>query len=429
MTYPEALDWLYQQLPMFQNKGAKALKKDLTNINALCDSLNKPQNAYKTIHIAGTNGKGTVSHLIAAILQASGYKCGLYTSPHYKDFRERIKVNGTYIREEQVLEFLDKTRDQVEDIVPSFFELTVAMAFDHFRNEQVDIAVIETGLGGILDSTNIIHPELSIITNISYDHQNILGDSIEEIASSKAGIIKENTPVIIGEPNSLAEPIFIQTAEQKHAPLSYAYKDLKAFYLDEKERHTRYNFYHTLEKTTWEDIEVEVCGPFIRRNIITAVSAAQKLKSLQWNITKETIYEGLKHATSLSNYIGRWQILSTEPLIIADSGHNEAAIELSMNYLKALEYTSLHIVLGFVKDKSIEKLLNLLPIEAHYYFTQATIPRALDVEILAENAMKFGLKGQNYNSVSEAILASKAAATENDLIFIGGSSFIVAESI
>lgn len=413
---------------MFKNLGAKAIKKDLTNIKSLCALLDNPQNSFKTIHIAGTNGKGTVSHLIASVLQSSGYKVGLYTSPHYKDFRERIKINGAFISEEEVATFIEANKARVEEISPSFFELTVAMAFKHFSDSKVDIAVIETGLGGRLDSTNIILPELSVITNISFDHTGVLGHTIPKIASEKAGIIKRNIPVIIGEPNSEAEPVFEAVASENGSELTKAFKDIKLFYKETIEDKTIYDVYNPKEES-FTDFRVQLRGPFIRRNVITALSAVYNLKNRDWNITDESIRHGFEQVRTQAKYLGRWQILSSEPLTIADSGHNEAAFKQAMAYLKSLEYEQLHIVLGFVRDKDIDKMLRLLPSDAILYFAQAKIPRALEVENLYQTAKNLGLEGERFSSVSEAISVAKNAASAKDLIFIGGSSFVVAEVI
>lgn len=428
MTYKETLDWLFQQLPMFQNAGAKAIKKDLTNIKALCNLIDNPQNQYKTIHIAGTNGKGTVSHLIASVLQSAGYKCGLYTSPHYKDFRERIKVNGEYISEDHVLDFINNNREGFQEVYPSFFEWTVALAFDFFKSQEVDVAVIETGLGGRLDSTNIIHPELSVITNISFDHVKVLGDNIPKIAFEKAGIIKESIPVVIGEPNTEALPVFQKVAEERNSKLTEAYKEVKAFWKEDIDDFSLYDIYNNTDKL-FEKFQVQLRGPFVRRNLITALHSCLRLRAEGWKISDEHIRQGFENVRSQSNYIGRWQILGRRPLMIADSGHNEAAIEQSLNYIKSIDYQRLHIVLGFVKDKNIESMLAMFPKEANYYFTAAQLPRALDAELLAESASKFDLKGRVFNSVSKAIDMAKTEASDKDLIFIGGSSFIVAEAL
>lgn len=428
--YQDTLSFLFSQLPMYQRVGAKAFKKDLTNIIALLSGLGNPHIGFKTIHVAGTNGKGTVSFMLAAILQAQGYRTGLYVSPHYKDFRERVRINGQYVEKEYVIDFVKSNKVLLSEIKPSFFEISVALAFTYFRDQKVDIAVIETGLGGRLDSTNVIHPLLSIITNISYDHVNFLGNTLALIAGEKAGIIKKNTPVVIGKKQPETTPVFGQIANQKNASLFYA----EDTYLVEEIKQGRQTSFHKVfkdNKLVIDALEVDLKGPFQKENIQTVLKAVDVLKdhAIGLQIDDAAIFEGLKSLKNLTNYIGRWQILGQQPLIIADSGHNPGAMQKVVDQLLHLQYDQLHIVIGMVNDKDSSKILSILPKNATYYFAKANIPRGLDAQELKERAEANHLKGEAYPTVVMAFDAAKKTAQPQDLVFIGGSVFVVAEVI
>ena len=398
MKYEEGLNYLFSKLPMYQRTGAAAYKKDIGNIIKACKILDNPQNKFKSIHIAGTNGKGSTAHMLASIFQEAGYKTGLYTSPHLKDFRERIKIDGQLISEKDTLDFILKNKNQYEKIEMSFFEYTVAMAFDYFANENVDIAIIETGLGGRLDSTNIISPEISIITNIGYDHTNLLGNSLEEIAKEKAGIIKKNTPVIIGRKQEETEHIFKSEAKEKNSPIHFCKKNL--------------------------NYSTDLKGEYQKENLNTALQA---MKILNLNIDDGIISKGLNNVVKNTGLNGRWQTIAKKPLTICDTGHNEDGIKNNIKQLKKLKFNKLHFVFGTVNDKDLRKILRLLPVNAQYYFCSANIERSLNSEKLLEESKNFKLLGERYESVIEAYHSAQSNAKMDDLIFIGGSTFIVAE--
>ena len=398
MKYEEGLNYLFSKLPMYQRTGAAAYKKDIGNIIKACKILDNPQNKFKSIHIAGTNGKGSTAHMLASIFQEAGYKTGLYTSPHLKDFRERIKINGQLISKKDTLDFILKNKIQYEKIEMSFFEYTVAMAFDYFANENVDIAIIETGLGGRLDSTNIISPEISIITNIGYDHTNLLGNSLEEIAKEKAGIIKKNTPVIIGRKQEETEHIFKSEAKEKNSSIHFCRK----------------NFNYS----------TDLKGEYQKENLNTALQA---MNILNLNINDGIISKGLNNVVKNTGLNGRWQTIAKKPLTICDTGHNEDGIKNNIKQLKKLKFNKLHFVFGTVNDKDLRKILRLLPVNAQYYFCSANIERSLNSEKLLEESKNFKLLGERYESVIEAYHSAQSNAKMDDLIFIGGSTFIVAE--
>ena len=398
MKYEEGLNYLFSKLPMYQRTGSAAYKKDIGNIIKACKILDNPQNKFKSIHIAGTNGKGSTAHMLASIFQEAGYKTGLYTSPHLKDFRERIKIDGQLISEKDTLDFILKNKNQYEKIEMSFFEYTVAMAFDYFANENVDIAIIETGLGGRLDSTNIISPEISIITNIGYDHTNLLGNSLEEIAKEKAGIIKKNTPVIIGRKQEETEHIFKSEAKEKNSSIHFCRK----------------NFNYS----------TDLKGEYQKENLNTALQA---MKILNLNINDDIISKGLNNVVKNTGLNGRWQTIAKKPLTICDTGHNEDGIKNNIKQLKKLKFNKLHFVFGTVNDKDLRKILRLLPVNAQYYFCSANIERSLNSEKLLEESKNFKLLGERYESVIEAYHSAQSNAKMDDLIFIGGSTFIVAE--
>lgn len=427
-TYKKALEYMYAQLPMFQRQGPSAYKKDLTNTIALCEKAGNPQDQVKTIHIAGTNGKGTTTHIIAAGLQAQGYKVGVYTSPHYKDFRERIKINGNYISSKYILKFINTYKNDLEEIKPSFFEMTVALAFLYFKDQNVDYAIIETGLGGRLDSTNVILPMLSVITNISFDHQNMLGDTLEAIASEKAGIIKSNIPVIIGERQSDVENVFVHKASTMQSPILFA-EDYLTISLKNSDAQGFKTYDINVDGKPWiSNLTTDLCGPFQEKNIITAFYALSFL-SKTINIDTTKIIDFSPTLKSQTKYMGRWQIIDNKPLIIADSAHNEGGLKIILAELANLQYEKLHIVLGFVNDKDVSKVLDIFPKNATYYFAKANIPRGLDAKSLLETAKLRGLKGKAYISVRKALSAAKSVASTHDLIYVGGSIFVVAEVI
>lgn len=429
MTYTETLDFLYARLPMFHRIGPAAYKNSLDNTLLLDEYFGHPHRNFKTVHVAGTNGKGSVSHMLAAVFQQAGYKTGLYTSPHLVDFRERIRVNGAMISEQEVTDWVEKhaVGQNLWNIEPSFFELTVALAFDYFSRQKVDIAIIEVGLGGRLDSTNIITPEISVITNIGYDHVQLLGDTLEKIAGEKAGIIKPEVPVVVGETHPETEPVFRNFGHNKNSTVYFADSEYKTEYsmlsMDGRQiLHISKN-----GKPALQDVKVDLLGYYQQKNIPTVLKTIEILQENGWEISMESIYDGLKNAASSTDLMGRWQIIGNNPLIVCDTGHNEDGIKMIVNQIKNTAYKSLHIVFGMVADKDIVHVLQLLPREATYYFTRAALPRALDEKILAEQANLIGLKGESYPSVKEAFTTAVTNANKNDLIFIGGSNFVVAE--
>jgi len=412
MNYRQTLEYLYAQLPMFHRVGAAAYRADLSNTIALCDHLDHPENNFRSVHIAGTNGKGSTSHMIASVLQCAGYKTGLYTSPHLKDFRERIRINGKKIPKSYVSAFVKSHKKQFEPIQPSFFEYTAVMAFQYFSDEKVDIAVIETGMGGRLDSTNVITPLLCVITNISKDHTAFLGETLPAIATEKAGIIKAGIPVVIGETQPEVMDVFINKAKEKKSPLYFA---------DERS---------SIRQLTEEisGLSVPLKGIYQKKNILTSYRALQLLNS-GFNISDEALKLGFKNVIKQTGLQGRWQVISKMPRTICDVGHNEAGINYILEQIQTERFKTLHWVFGLVNDKDTDSILRLLPSSAVYYFCKANIPRGLDVDILQQKAREFGLSGNSYSSVHQAYHAAREAALEEDLIFIGGSTFIVAEVI
>jgi dihydrofolate synthase/folylpolyglutamate synthase len=398
MDYKRSVEYLFQRLPMYQRSGIAAYKKDIGNIIKACKILNNPEKKIKTIHIAGTNGKGSTAHMLASILQEAGYKTGLYTSPHLKDFRERIKINGKTIDKKYIINFIKENQLEFEKINMSFFEFTVAMAFNYFTESKVDIAIIETGLGGRLDSTNIINPELSIITNIGLDHTNLLGNTIEKIAFEKAGIIKKNTPIIIGRKQHKTKEIFKSIAKEKNA---------KLYYNDNP-----------------KNIITDVKGDYQNENIGTAIKA---IEVLNWNISNEQINQGINNILKNTGLEGRWQKLSENPLTICDVSHNEDGIKNILRQIEKTKFNKLHFIFGSVNDKVLTNIFKLLPKKAKYYFCAAKIDRALQTNILKQRAEEFNLYGDEFSSVNQAYINAKENASKDDLIFIGGSTFIVAE--
>ena len=422
MNYPETLEYLYNALPMFSRIGSAAYKKDLDNIKLICNELGNPQDRIKTIHVAGTNGKGSVSHMLAAIFQQAGYKTGLYTSPHLYDFRERIRISGEKISEDYVVKFTGRIKPLIETIQPSFFEITVAMAFEYFVDNSVDIAIIEVGLGGRLDSTNIIHPILSVITNIGWDHMNLLGNSLEEIAYEKAGIIKQHTPVVIGEKNSKTEPVFRETALRNESPIFFAEENFTIS--DYQLIKDRLNI-TVSEKKKQYHLNLDLSGLYQLKNVKTVLQAINVLNN--WKIEYTAIQEALSNVGKLTGFQGRWDIIHHNPLVVLDVAHNPEGIEQMLNHVRNIKYKNLHIVVGTVKDKEIDSMLSLFPKEANYYFTEAQIPRALPAKELHEKAKEYLLNGNFYNEVNIALNEALNNSSENDMILICGSIFLVAE--
>lgn len=426
MNYQQTVHFLFSRLPLYSRIGAAAYKADLDNTIKLCASLDDPHTKFKSVHVAGTNGKGSVSHMLAAIFQTAGYKTGLYTSPHLKDFRERIRVNGEMISEEFVVDFTKKITPLIDELEPSFFEITVAMAFDYFVQEKCDIAIIETGLGGRLDSTNIVTPELSVITNIGWDHMNILGDSLEKIAAEKAGIIKQEIPVVIGEVLKETQPIFEKIAAEKNAPLSIASHRRQT--LGWKwEKHELVVEIAEDHKTDHKVYRLDLPGLYQTKNILTVLEACYQLHQKGWKLNDTIIHKALQQTKKLTGLHGRWDIIHEHPLVVLDVGHNEDGIQQVLKQVELTDHHHLHIILGMVNDKEIDKVLQLLPDTAAYYFTKANIPRALNADSLKQRAADKGLKGETYSNVNVALKAAKDKAAKNDLIIVCGSVFLVAE--
>ncbi len=430
MNYDETIQWLFSRLPMYQRDGKAAYKADLSNTEALLKILGQPQEKFRAIHVAGTNGKGSVSHIIASVLQQAGYKTGLYTSPHLRDFRERIRINGEMIPQEKVVEFVVSHSNDFEKINPSFFEMTVGMAYEHFAEEKVDFAVLETGMGGRLDSTNISNPVLSIITHIDYDHTQFLGNTREKIAREKAGIIKPNIPVVIGRRQPETTPVFEKAAKEKKALLFFA-EDLVELKLVRTARPLEKHYDIWIDNRLFlEDFNSPLLGDYQKENLATALQAIMLLnKSAEISIDSETLLQGLENVVANTHLAGRWQILNKNPLTIADTGHNRDGLLAIRQQLQETEYNHLHFVLGMVSDKGHKEVLALLPKKATYYFCKADIPRGLDAELLKEKAFKAGLNGNSYPSVMHAYNSARNNAAPGDLVFVGGSTFVVAEVI
>jgi dihydrofolate synthase/folylpolyglutamate synthase len=430
MTYQQTLDYLYQHLPMFSRIGAAAYKKDLHNTISLCNAIDNPQTKFKSIHIAGTNGKGSTSHMLAAILQQAGYKTGLYTSPHLKDFRERIKVNGEMIEEDFVITFVEQTKLISKEIEPSFFELTVAMAFEYFAQQKVDIAIIETGLGGRLDSTNIITPILSIITNIGYDHMNILGNSLEEIALEKAGIIKSDVPVVIGEYLANTKTIFAGKAKEFNSKIYFTQDEYKVSNITSSDKILNCDVKNNEHNIT-ENFSLDLNGIYQTKNLCTVLCAEGILIQQGFKIKKESEKFALANTKKITGLHGRWDVIAENPTVVLDVAHNEDGIKqvLQQTTSQQQKYTNkkLHFVLGMVKDKEVDKVLSLLPTDAIYYFTNAHIPRAISAKDLQTKAVAFNLTGEYFDDVNKAIIAAKQKAAATDLIIVCGSVFLVGE--
>ncbi|RYG02513.1 MAG: bifunctional folylpolyglutamate synthase/dihydrofolate synthase [Chitinophagaceae bacterium] len=426
MTYEETIDYLYNRLPMFSRVGASAFKKDLTNTIAICEAIGNPHHKLKCIHIAGTNGKGSTSHMLAAILQAAGYKTGLYTSPHLKDFRERIRVDGMMISTDFVARFVEQVTPLIDKIEPSFFEITVAMAFQYFVETGVEVAVIETGLGGRLDSTNVITPLLSVITNIGMDHMNMLGDTIALIAMEKAGIIKPGIPVVIGETNEKTSGLFIDVAKQNEAAISFA--DQHQYVTNWGHEHHKLSAeVESKHHTDHTHYLLDLPGIYQVKNLLTVLESVHQLRQIGYNINETDTQMGLSQVKTLTGLYGRWDIKQEHPLVVFDVAHNEDGIREIAAQLEITDYHELHIVIGMVKDKEIDKVLELLPKTAKYYFTKAQIPRALNEDLLLEKAKAAGLHGTSFPEVNMAVKEALLHARKTDLILICGSVFIVGE--
>ncbi len=404
-TYQETIDWLFTNLPMFQRIGASAMKADLTNITALCDYLGNPQKKFKSVHIAGTNGKGSTSHMLASIFQEAGYKTGLTTSPHLKDFRERIRVNGIMCEEQFVIDFVQKHEQKIIDQKASFFEIAIAMSFEYFAQQKVDIAIIETGLGGRLDSTNIILPELSVITNIGLDHTQFLGDTLDKIAFEKAGIIKPNTAVVIGETTTETKPVFEQIAADRKSEIIFA------------------------ENKFFQDVESDLKGTYQIKNKRTVLTAIEQLQKQGWNINSENITKGLLNVVKNTNLRGRWDVLAHNPLIVADTAHNPHGLSEVSKQINEQPYNQLHLVLGFVNDKDVLSILNFFPKKATYYFCQPDVPRKYNIDELYKIIPDDISDKHFFDTTEKALIAAKLNASADDMIYIGGSTFVVAEII
>ena len=419
--YSEVLDYLYNQLPVFQKQGSAAYKNSLDNTIALDELFAHPHTTFKSVHIAGTNGKGSVSHMLASIFQEAGYRTGLYTSPHLVDFRERIRVNGEMITEKAIIDFVDYFRNKQTDIMPSFFELTMMMAFDYFRNQKVDIAIIEVGLGGRLDSTNVITPEVSVITNISLDHTGLLGKTIPIIAAEKAGIIKDGVPVVISESNNSYNSVFQSKAAEMQTDMYFADKKFHCLLNTFSQNPQAFNF------TGYPNLQTDLPGIYQEKNIAGVLMTLELLKKKGWKLDNKAIYNGLKKVKANTGLRGRWEIMSEKPMIVCDTGHNEGGLQYVVRQLYSTPHDKLHIIFGIVSDKDVDSILRILPKEAVYYFTNPDIPRKLDAMLLKQKAQKLGLEGKTFQSVREAVNAALENSSPNDLIFIGGSTFVVAD--
>ena len=432
--YQNTIDYLYSRLPMFSRIGAAAIKNDLHNTQLICSFLGNPENKFKTIHVAGTNGKGSTSHMLAAIFQKAGYKTGLYTSPHLYDFRERIKVNGEMCKKEFVTSFTNRVKPLIEEIEPSFFEITVGMAFDYFAAENCDIAIIETGLGGRLDSTNVIQPILSLITNIGWDHMALLGNTLEAIASEKAGIIKNKTPIVISESIAESKLVFIQKAALENAPIYFSEDFIQAEAFENNWNTASFSFsqplFHLLSKPLFDakfTVSADLPGKYQAKNLKGVLVAVQLLADMGWKLTSEIIKQALLEIKASTGLMGRWECIQSSPRIVLDVAHNEHGIKAMLDQLATTYYDQLYIVTGMVKDKDVDAVLTLLPKNANYYFTQSHLPRALAAQELAEKANALGLKGEIYSDVNIALETAAAKANDKDLILVIGSVYLVAE--
>lgn len=431
MNYPETLNYLFEQLPMFHRIGAAAYKSSLENTIAICHLLGNPENKFSSIHIAGTNGKGSVSHFLASVMQEAGYKTGLFTSPHLKDFRERIRINGKMIPKREVIRFITKHRKDFENIKPSFFEWTWGLAADYFARQQVDIAILETGMGGRLDSTNVVTPVLSVITNIGFDHTQFLGDTLEKIANEKAGIIKPGIPVVIGETHPDTAKVFREKAQEANSPAIFADDNFQVINHGRsgKSRPTLWLEMRNKRENTLSTYQSALTGIYQLKNMVTVLQSVEVLRSGGYNITESHVRNGIRNVIRNTHFRGRWQVIGKHPLTIADIGHNKDGITEVMKQIEMTPHNKLRLVIGVVNDKDIDAMLSLLPAEAEYYFCKANIPRGLDAAILKKKANALGLKGENYASVHEALTAARNDSGKDDLVVVTGSAFVVAEVV
>jgi dihydrofolate synthase/folylpolyglutamate synthase len=424
-NYPDAVQYLYDNLPIFQRIGAAALKPDLTNTIRLCEALGNPHLKFKSIHVAGTNGKGSTSHMLASVLQSAGSKTGLYTSPHLKEFTERIKVNGEEITQQFVVDFVNRIKPEIDRIKPSFFEITVAMAFDYFVKQKVDIAVIEVGLGGRLDSTNVITPLVSVITNIGWDHKDLLGNTLPAIASEKAGIIKKKIPVVISERQGEVQDVFVKKAEEEEAPIKFA-SDTYEAKVTEKHGFFLYDILKN-GSALLTNVKLPLQGLYQRKNLPGVFAAIDVINQSAFSVPIEMIRTGIEKVVAQTGLKGRWQKLSEMPLMICDTGHNIDGVKEILNQISRYKFSKLHMIWGMVKDKDVTDILTILPKDASYYFCEAKIPRAMEASVLRQKAEAVGLRGEVVEDVNDAIRQALIAASENDFIFIGGSTYVVSE--
>lgn len=427
MTYPETLQFLFNSLPMYQRQGKAAYKANLDNTLRFDAALGFPHLSFSSIHVAGTNGKGSVSHMLASVLQHSGLKTGLYTSPHLLDFRERIRINGTPIPEEAVCEFVDRHHLLINEMSPSFFEMTVAMAFDYFASQKVDVAVIETGLGGRLDSTNILTPVLSIITNISLDHTEFLGSNLPSIAREKGGIIKEGVPVVLGRSEEAYEGILAEMARAKNAPLVRAQEIYTPVFFTLNQEGAMILRLQNKASGALETYTCDLAGLYQRENLVTALTSLQQLQKMGWDLSPSGIEKGLASVSESTGILGRWQTIGHNPRSICDTAHNADGIQAVMEQISQVPRKKLHMVWGMVSDKEKKSILPLLPKEARYYFTQSSVPRSMDLQELAHAASAYGLEGTRHPTVEQAYRAALQEAGPDDMIFTGGSTFVVAD--
>jgi len=426
MSYNEVLSFLYGQLPMYQRIGAAAYKENLDNTIAIANILGNPERKFISVHIAGTNGKGSVSHALASVLQAAGYKTGLYTSPHLLDFRERIRINGSMISKEKLVDFVNSYQSIFTDIKPSFFEWSVGLAFHHFAEEQVDIAVIETGMGGRLDSTNIVSPLVSVITNISLDHTQFLGNSIAEIAREKAGIIKSKAPVVIGESNELTSEIFEEIAHSKESPITYADKAYRIDDVVANEEDIIFSLYKK-DEVVYRNLKTDLTGIYQRKNIVSLFAVTEILNASGFSLSETAIRNGLENVKKNTGLAGRWQKIMARPAVYCDTAHNESGLREVLSQIELTGHQQLHFVLGVVSDKNMQNLATLFPKNASYYFTQPSIPRGMDVNKLKDIFAATGIIGSQHSDVSSAYITALRKASPDDLIFVGGSTFVVAD--
>ncbi len=427
--YDKTVEWLFSQLPVYQRVGKAAYKANLDNTHRLDEYFGHPHEKFRTIHVAGTNGKGSVSHMIAAVLQAAGYKTGLYTSPHLSDFRERIRVNGEMISKKEVVSWVEAHSALFEELKPSFFEMTVSLAFDYFAREEVEIAVIEVGMGGRLDSTNIITPEVAVITNIAKDHMEFLGNTLVDIAKEKAGIIKDGIPLVIGEKRPEIIEVFTNKAQRVKAPYFIAHQYFQVPYSITTPSGHQYFQVKRGKRSVYPELLSDLEGVTQRKNLPVVLETLEVLRRDQWSISDNAIYEGMAHVKQSTGLRGRWEVVQRNPMLVFDTAHNEEGIRSLMKQLEEVRHEQLHLIIGAVSDKHIDKILQLFPSDAHCYFTQASVPRSLDSRILAAKAGYYGIKGSIYDTVPEAIDAAKGNANPNDLILVTGSTFVVADGI